>query len=228
MRVLAFCGSIANARRIVEAFAGSDHELSIVICNHQSGRAARFYASFLYRLARSPRFALQLLGRCLVRSCLVTYHPIESRRIMAFIASRKPDLALHALGVIYRASTIAACGLGILNPHIGELPRYRGRSVMEWSLLCGDRTGVAVFFIDTGIDTGERIVLFEPVSVESFPDLDTAKGHLFAQDARLFRRAVELIAAHTSFISNDVDQGARFYEMSSLFREVLQRHRAGV
>jgi hypothetical protein len=38
---------------------------------------------------------------------------------------------LHATDVIYRTETLQAFRLGILNAHIGVLPRYRGRSVME-------------------------------------------------------------------------------------------------
>ena len=44
-------------------------------------------------------------------------------------------------------------------PAIGILPEYRGRNVMEWALVEGGPVGMTVFFIDSGIDTGERIVL---------------------------------------------------------------------
>ena len=62
------------------------------------------------------------------------------------------DLGLHKSGNIYRRATISSFRLGILNAHIGLLPKYRGRSVMEWALLQGDAIGISVFFVDEGID----------------------------------------------------------------------------
>ena len=131
------------------------------------------------------------------------------------------------MGVIYRKQVIDTCGLGILNAHIGQLPKYRGRSVIEWSILCGDPTGVTVFFIDTGIDTGPEIVLWEPVSVRKIRDLDEAKRRLFSRDVDLYRTAVEKIQGGAAKTPNQIGEGVRFYEMSSLFRTTLQSYVSG-
>ena len=223
MRVLAFCDSLSRAAAYQSAFAGGAHTLSFVICGGSPGSRLRFCASQLLRAAlRAPAALPGVLAAWLGGRLLLTRAAIDSDAVKAFVRAARPDLGLHGLGVIYRRETIDACGLGILNAHIGELPRYRGRSVMEWSLLSGGRTGVTVFFIDEGIDTGSRIVLFEPVAVDGQPTLDAAKRHLFDQDARLYRRAVDAIAAGAAFETNDLLRGERFYEMSALFRDVLE------
>jgi len=92
------------------------------------------------------------------------------------------DVGLHKAGVIYRDVTINAFRLGILNHHIGILPAYRGRSVLEWSILQGDAVGITVFFIDTGIDTGARILISEEVDVSGCKSVSEAKEYLFNLD----------------------------------------------
>ena len=93
---------------------------------------------------------------------------------------------------------------------------------MEWSLVQGDSTGISVFFVDEGIDSGERIVFSETVDVSGRQSLDEAKRYLFDQDARLYRRAIELLAGtNPEFQIND-GSGHRYYVMSKLFQGVAQ------
>lgn len=140
------------------------------------------------------------------------------------LRSLAPDIGLHAMNVIYRQEMIDCFTMGILNPHIGKLPEYRGRCVMEWSLLHGSPTGVTTFFIDAGIDTGKRILSFSEVPVTAFHDIERAKAHLFAENVRCFRESVvELVGGRESFIENDTAQGRRFYVMSDLFKGIVER-----
>ena len=132
------------------------------------------------------------------------------------------DVGLHAANVIYSERTISAFRLGILNAHIGILPEYRGRSVAEWSVLQGDSTGVTVFFIDSGIDTGKRIVLREFVAPNGSRSVGGLKQMLFECDARLYRRAMEaLMAPGFRFECNEVAKGRRYYVMSKVMTKVV-------
>jgi hypothetical protein len=226
MKIVVFCDSIHRAPEFRRHFAGSAHQLVFLVCDNR-GRPLRFVAAQLaLTLTRcSPAdwwWLVRSVGSRRVRLLLA---PLGSPASLSLLDRLQPDLGLHAMGVIYRNAVISRCGTGILNAHIGRLPEYRGRSVMEWSLLCDDPTGVTVFFIDEGIDTGPRLILHEPVSVDDFADLDAAKRHLFSQDARLYRRAVDLIAAGEPAQHNDPACGLRFYQMSDLLKGVLQAAR---
>ena len=138
------------------------------------------------------------------------------------LVKMKLDVGLHKSGTIYRQPTIDAFRLGILNPHIGILPEYRGRCVMEWSLLNGDRVGITVFFIDAGIDTGERVVISEEVDISHCKTISEAKQHLFELDAKLFRRALtSLNDPNFAFQTND-GSGRRYYVMSKLFQGIVR------
>jgi len=140
------------------------------------------------------------------------------------LRSLQCEVGLHAANVIYRDPTISAFKLGILNAHIGILPKYRGRSVVEWSLLQGDPTGVTVFFIDSGIDTGEHIVLREFISSDGKNSLTKLKNMLFGCDARLYRKALEaLMRPGVQFDSNEVLLGRRHYVMSKMLTKVVNQ-----
>jgi methionyl-tRNA formyltransferase len=141
-----------------------------------------------------------------------------------YLRSLQCDIGLHAANVIYRQPVISAFRLGILNAHIGILPEYRGRSVAEWSILQGDGTGITVFFIDSGIDTGARIVLRELISPHGKNSVGELKRMLFGCDARLYRRALEaLMSPGFQFENNETSQGRRYYVMSKMLTGVVEQ-----
>jgi methionyl-tRNA formyltransferase len=146
--------------------------------------------------------------------------PLHDQQSIDTLKNLKLDVGLHNAGVIYREATIDAFRLGILNHHIGILPAYRGRSVMEWSILQGDPTGVTVFFIAAGIDTGRRILISEPVDISAFTSIADAKRYLFDLDKVFFRRALDLLRNNPSFQLND-GSGRRYFVMSKLFAGVV-------
>jgi len=134
------------------------------------------------------------------------------------------DVGLHAANVIYREPTISSFRLGILNAHIGILPKYRGRCVVEWSVLHGDPTGVTVFFIDSGIDTGDRIVLREFIPSNRWKSAGALKKMLFGCDGRLYRKAVEaLMQPGVQLEENDISKGHRYYVMSKMFKHIINK-----
>jgi methionyl-tRNA formyltransferase len=82
---------------------------------------------------------------------------------------------------------LTAPRLGTIQYHPSLLPRHRGRSAINWAVRQGDATtGVTIFWVDTGIDTGP-ILLQREVPVE--PD-DTV-GSLYFD--RLFGMGVDAL-----------------------------------
>lgn len=145
---------------------------------------------------------------------------LDHPKTLSRIKKLSLDIGLHKSEAIYRDLTIRSFKQGILNAHIGLLPKYRGRCVMEWSILQGDRTGVSVFFIDAGIDTGERIVFSREIDVSGLKSIREAKSHLFSHDADCYKTAIQnLQTKNFRFETND-GSGARYYVMSDLFLSV--------
>jgi methionyl-tRNA formyltransferase len=75
------------------------------------------------------------------------------------IAAAALDLLVSmSFDQIVHAAIRRAAPLGFINCHAGALPFYRGRNVLSWALVNGERRiGVTVHHIDDGIDTGDII-----------------------------------------------------------------------
>lgn len=69
----------------------------------------------------------------------------------------QPDLIAFTGGGLIRKEVLDHSGAGILNCHMGMLPKYRGMDVVEWPILeaCFGQVGMTVHFMDEGVDTGD-------------------------------------------------------------------------
>ena len=222
MRIGILSSSLPAALKIhSEVRAVPDCQPYILLCRPPGEARLRnlfkHAARFLLKAGRRRTLRLLATGRVLLFE-----QPLDHPRSLERLKRLQLDIGLHNLGAIYRDETIRAFRLGILNPHIGLLPRYRGRSVMEWSLLEGQPVGITLFFIDSGIDTGHRIVLREEVDISHCRSVESAKAYLFNLDASFFRRALELLRSEDfSFQVND-GSGRRYYVMSRLFQNAVE------
>jgi methionyl-tRNA formyltransferase len=218
MRVVALCETVAHAARLwrrIEPLPGI--ELSLLVANNSGQRRARFYGARTAELVLRPRAALRMARHIHLTACR-----LDDPAVGAWLDARQADVGLHGSSLIYRAPLIARFRLGILNAHIGLLPKYRGRAVMEWSLLNGDPTGITTFFVDEGIDTGPRVVLREEVSVARCGSAGEAKAYLFSLDAEMFARALEMMRdGADGVLGTQPAEGTRWYVMSELFTSVV-------
>jgi methionyl-tRNA formyltransferase len=90
--------------------------------------------------------------------------------VVSMLAAVRPDVSTFTGGGILRPPVLEHSGAGVLNAHMGILPRYRGMDVVEWALLEGETEriglGVTLHFMAAGIDTGpilaRRHIAIEP------------------------------------------------------------------
>jgi hypothetical protein len=223
LRVAVLANTLPAALKIYAELKGVPGlELYVLLCRAPFESAPRFLLKHAARLVTSHG-RLTSLRLLLARRVFIMQKPLDDPSSSKVISRLNPDIGLHKVGVIYREPTIAAFRSGILNPHIGLLPRYRGRAVLEWSLLEGNPTGITVFFIDAGIDTGRRIVLREEVDISHCRSIEEAKSYLFNLDATFFRRALEHLREDGfTYQLNDPTAGRRYYVMSKLFHDVAE------
>lgn len=219
MRIGILAHSFSSAFEIYKAVPG--HEVFIILSPspHRSART-----SYLANLARivltTLKGSLQLFATGRV---IFLRGPLHDPKSVETLKKLNLDVGLHKAGVIYRDVTINAFRLGILNHHIGILPAYRGRSVLEWSILQGDPVGITMFFIDTGIDTGARILLSEEVDISGYRSVTEAKQYLFSLDKVFFRRALDLLAEGDQAFQLNDGSGRRYFVMSKLFTGVVEQ-----
>ena len=153
-------------------------------------------AKTLYALLHDPRFGqIEVAGVLtredapLGRKRVMTQSPvatvaeaasipvIKANRIdsqtEAEISSLGADLAVViAYGVLLKQSTLNLMPKGWFNLHFSLLPELRGAAPVQRALIAGDKvTGVSLFKLDTGMDTGE---IAGVVKTEIQPDENAA------------------------------------------------------
>lgn len=91
----------------------------------------------------------------------------NSQRLREKLATLKPDmLVVIAFGQILKPEIIKLAPHGAINIHASLLPKYRGASPIQESLLHGDtETGISIMQIDDKLDHGD-IFLIKRISIE--------------------------------------------------------------
>lgn len=108
----------------------------------------------------------------------------------------KPDFIVAAYyGRILSPDIIRSARLGAINVHPGIFPRYRGTFPTPWYILNGeDRFGIAVHYIDEGVDSG-------PVLVQKTFEISPEEtGHSLYRNT--MKRAAEVLIENFDNISS--------------------------
>lgn len=91
-----------------------------------------------------------------------TFQParINDPGTVEVLRSLRPELGVSvSYDQIFGRASLDVAPLGVLNYHAGKLPFYRGRNVINWALINGERElGLTAHFVDEGIDTGDIVL----------------------------------------------------------------------
>ncbi len=87
------------------------------------------------------------------------FKKIKSDLAFKIINSFKTDLIVSmSYDQIFDSRIISMNKYPPINCHAGMLPQYRGRNVINWAIINGEKTlGITVHFVDNKIDTGDII-----------------------------------------------------------------------
>jgi methionyl-tRNA formyltransferase len=119
---------------------------------------------------------------------ILTPERLRDPSFLVALATLRPDLGVLAdYGKLLPSAVLDVAPHGILNLHPSLLPRHRGATPIPAAILAGDaRTGVSLFRMDPGMDTGP-LVAVEATPIDSGED---APG----LEERLARMAAALVA----------------------------------
>ena len=119
----------------------------------------------------------------------------EQAEVVKQFADLNADLAILAFVTqIVPPAVFNTPKWGSICFHPSLLPKYRGRSAMNWALINGETTtGLTLFWVDEGIDTGP-ILLQKEVAV----DPDDTTGTLYFN--KIFSLGVDAIAESVDLI----------------------------
>lgn len=165
----------------------------------------------LERLLRNDSFhVLFVVGRASVydrtleniagKGNIPFFRPNEanSQEFLRIIAGFAPDINVSmSYDQIIRNKLLQIAPLGFINCHAGALPFYRGRNVLNWALINGEKQfGITVHYIDEGIDTGD-IIKQEFIEITADDDYGTVLKKAEENCPRILQDALCDIAAGT-------------------------------
>ena len=126
------------------------------------------------------------------------YSSINDKESIETIKKYKPDLIISILGSeIFKKKIINLPTYGIINLHSSLLPKYRGLMPSFWVLKNNElSTGVSVFFVNDGIDSGPII------SQEKFQIKNLTHRELIIHSKKLGMKLI--IKSIKKILSNDL------------------------
>ena len=161
-----FMGTPDFAVGTLEAIVGAGHEVAAVVTQPDKPKG------------RGGVMAMSPVKECALSHGLAVLQPLKARNpeFIEEIKAINPDvIVVVAFGQIIPSEIIHMPKYGCINVHASLLPKYRGASPIQWTVLDGcEYSGVTTMLMDEGIDTGD---ILETVTVK-LDDRETG-GSLF-------------------------------------------------
>lgn len=169
---------------VLQALAGSSHEISYVITNpdKKSGRGQNILENDFAQAARVMRLDVR--------------KPSNREELRELISSHPVDLVVTiAYGTLIKEELLNLPKFGWMNIHFSKLPRFRGAAPVQRAILEGaSDSGITFFKLDVGMDTGP---VYEMLDVEILPE-DTTPSLL----ERMSKIAADRLPALLDEIAN--------------------------
>ena len=147
---------------------------------------------------------------------------LNSNKAVSFNKENNIDLLVYSGGGILRKKIIESTNNGVINPHSGFLPLFRGMNAIEWSLIHGFMPYTTIHFINMGIDTGS-ILLREKLNFNK--NLYALRGSATVHNIKLL---CEVINNFNKYNEKSIDQnrneGKQFYVMHKYFKNILYEY----
>ena len=142
-----FMGTPDFAVGTLEAIVGAGHEVAAVVTQPDKPKG------------RGGVMAMSPVKECALSHGLTVLQPLKARNpeFVEEIKAINPDvIVVVAFGQIIPSEIIHMPKFGCINVHASLLPKYRGASPIQWTVLDGcEYSGVTTMLMDEGIDTGD-------------------------------------------------------------------------
>lgn len=152
MRII-FMGTPDFAVPTLEALIRSEHEIAAVFT--QPDKA----------VGRKQILTPPPVKVCAAENGIPVYQPdsLKADSTVALIKELAPDIIIVvAYGKLLPETVLEIPKYGCVNGHASLLPRHRGASPIQWSIVSGDKvTGVTTMLMEKGLDTGDMLLKSE-------------------------------------------------------------------
>jgi len=146
-------------------------------------------------------------GIKIVRTCRF----INDSKCLSDIEKLTPDLLISITGnQIFKKPLLDIPPLGTLNLHTALLPKYRGLMPSFWALKNEEKeTGVSVFFVDEGIDSGP-IIVQKKINIENMTQWELIRATKFLGVESIIDALKIINSNNYSTIENDDNDSTYF------------------
>ena len=136
---------------------------------------------------------------------------VNSSASLEGIQALSPDLLISIAGnEIFRKPLIDLAPLGCINLHTALLPKYRGLMPSFWVLKNGEKeTGVSVFYVDEGIDSGP-ILVQERITIGRMTQSELIKHSKTVGMHAVIKAVAKIRDGDTETLPNDDDKSTYF------------------
>lgn len=164
--------------------------------------------SFICARADGPDEKLREIA---IKNRLTFFFPtkVNSEEFMNEIKDFECDLFVSmSYNQIFKSNILKLPRIGVINCHAGKLPFYRGRNVLNWALINGEREfGITTHFIDEGIDSGD-IILQRTYTINQEDDYSTILSRAYEECPKILYDTIKLVQGGSYSVTkqSDIDQ----------------------
>ena len=150
---------------------------------------------------------------------------LNDDEVLNQVRAMEPDIVMFTGGGILREPLLDIPKIGIINVHMGILPRYRGMDPVDWALLerNPNQVGLTAHLMDKKIDVGPVILreYLPPSNGESIAQLRTRVENSMCNVA--LKACSELINHRISPEAQDVSGGRQYFRMHDRLKAIVTR-----
>ena len=195
-----FLGGGGFSVPVMEIIQGGDHTICAVVSRPDmiTGRKRKVVETPAARWARENDIPVIKRSR------------VSKRGFEEEFRSLGADIALIAdFGEILKPFVFDWVPRGFFGIHPSLLPRWRGAAPIPWTILSGDtETGVTVFSLSSGVDTGQ-IALIERTTVGEKETAEELEERLARIGGRLTERVLYDVERGKLQLKKQMDEGAK-------------------
>lgn len=149
MRIV-FMGTPDIAAGVLDALIKSRHEIVGAVTQPDKPNA------------RGNEIIFSPVKKLALENDIPVFQPLKASapEFVEKLAELKPDIiVVAAFGQLLKTNLLELPRFGCINVHASLLPKYRGASPIQWSIINGDsETGVTIMHMAAGLDTGDIIL----------------------------------------------------------------------
>jgi len=155
-------------------------------------------------------------------------YDLNEAKVENFLKEIKPDIIIFCGGGILRENIISVAKLGVINCHMGILPKYRGMDCYLWAILKNDEDniGLTTHLIDEGIDTG-RIISRKRISIKSLTSIRQIEQELEYNMASLLCSSIDSLIKDRKIENLEKqksEDGKQYFSLSVDLRNIAEEY----